>query len=147
MCQDMTYYHCYTGLFFLLFLLHLPVTRSYVFSTVESDTSLVTTHISVPWGGARRCMWMESWSGYVSGEKCLWQGPDRVSISVCKRIFSPMINTYKIKRDAHLWFLPLLQPQLQQLTEFCLYLKRQLEFLFLYSPYAQVLVLSVNIFQ
>lgn len=44
-----------------------------------------------------------------------------------------MINTYKIKRDAHLGFLPLLQPQLQQLTEFCLYLERQLEFLSLFS--------------
>lgn len=51
-----------------------------------------------------------------------------------------MINTYKIKRDAHLGFLPLLQPQLQQLTEFCLYLERQLKFLSLCSSYAQVLV-------
>lgn len=132
MCQDMTYYyHCHTG---LLFLLHLPASRSYVFSTVES------AHISVPWGGARRCMRMEPWSGYVSGDKHLWQGPDRASISVYKRIFPPMINTYKIKRDAHLGFLPLLQPQLQQLTEFCLYLERQLKFLSLCSSYAQVLV-------
>lgn len=144
MCQDLTYYHCHTGLFFLL---HLPVTRSYVFSAVESDTSLVKAHFSVPWGGARRCIWMEPWSRYVSGEKRVWQGPDRASISVYKRIFSPMINTYKIKRDAHLWFRPLLQPQLQQLTKFCLYLERQLKFLSLYSSYAQVLVLSVNIFQ
>lgn len=51
-----------------------------------------------------------------------------------------MINTYKIKRDVYLWFLSLLQPQLQLLTEFCLYLERRPKFLSFYSSYAQTLV-------